>query len=254
MIVKFLVNAAARDLLAKHRIMAKGAETWPLGAALNIDTDAVLEPYSHVLSGLIVPKSIGAFSYLFSPADAYMNIGRYCSIARKVVLMGSSHPDDWVSSHPFSHNPGPVQGVKTYLRDIGAQHFYLAEYARPDPYVYIGHDVWIGDDAMIKRGVTIGHGAIVGARSVVTKDVPPYAIVGGSPARIIRYRFDEALVERLLASQWWRYGPDVVQALGVTDPARFVDRLAEQEARGLIKPLDLEPLTGAALVAASKLS
>jgi len=253
MIVKFVVNAAVRALLIKHRIMTNGAETWPLRTTLDIDRGAVLEPYSHVLNGVLVPKSIGAFSYIFSQADPYMNIGRYCSIARKVALMGSSHPDDWVSSHPFSHNPDPVQGVKAYLKDIGAQHFYLAKHARPDPYVYIGHDVWIGDDAMIKRGVTIGHGAVIGARALVTKDVPPYAIVGGTPARIIRYRFDEALIERLLASQWWRYGPDVVQALDVTDPARFVDKLAEQEARGEITPLDLKPLTAAELLAASRL-
>ena len=249
--MNFTVNAAARDLLISSRIITNGAEPWPLGTKLQIQRSAVLEPYSHIMTGTVIPNTIGAFSYSFSRFDLYMNIGRYCSIALGVGLMGSSHPDDWVSSHPFSHNPGPINGVRTYLKDIAAEHFYLQTFERHDPAAHIGHDVWIGDQAMIKRGVTIGHGAIIGARAVVTKDVPPYAIMGGVPARIIRYRFDEALIERLLASQWWRYGPDVLQASDIKDPARFLDRLQDQEARNEIRPLDLTPLTAETLLAVS---
>lgn len=165
--------------------------------------------------------------------------------------MGSSHPDSWVTSHPFTHNPGPIGGVRAYLRDINAERFILEPFERADPFVHIGHDVWIGDQAMIKRGVKVGHGTIIGARAVVTKDVPPYAIVGGVPAKVIRYRFTEEIIERLLASQWWRYGPDVLQASDIRDPERFLDRLLNQENRGEIKPLDLTPLKGEALLRAS---
>ena len=247
--MNFIVNAAARELLTTHHIIANGS--WSLGAQLQIQRTAVLEPYSHVLTGTVIPNAIGAFSYSLSRCDLHMNIGRYCSIAAGVVLMGSSHPDDWVSSHPFSHNPGPISGIRAYLEDIKSTHFPLKTFQRGDAFAHIGHDVWIGDQAMIKRGVTIGHGAIIGARAVVTKDVPPYAIVGGVPARIIRYRFDDALIERLLASQWWRYGPDVLQANDVRDPSRFLDLLAEQELEGKIAPLDLKPLTAEELLTAS---
>lgn len=249
--MKFTLSAAARELLIKNRIMASGSDPWPVGTELIIQPTASLEPYSHVLAGKTVPHSMGAFSYSFSTCDSYASIGRYCSIAINVVFMGSGHPADWVSSHPFSHNPDPVRGVKAYLKDIGAQSYLLKGFDRHSPHAYIGHDVWIGDQAMIKRGLTIGHGAIIGARAVVTRDVPPYAIVVGTPARIIRYRFDEATIERLLASQWWRYGPDVLQALDLKDPPRFVDQLAEQEARGEIHPLDLTPLTAKELLEAS---
>jgi virginiamycin A acetyltransferase len=249
-LARLVINDVARELLQKHRIMTNRNGQWSVGSELLIEPEAILEPYSHIMTGNVVPRSIGAFSYSFSRCDPYMNLGRYGSIALGMVLMGSSHPDDWVSSHPFSHNPGPIPGVKAYLQDIGIKRFPLQDFERHDPCVYIGHDVWIGDHAMIKRGVTIGHGAIIGARAVVTKDVPPYAIVGGVPARIIRYRFAEDLIERLLASQWWRYGPDVLQVEDIRDPARFVNRLADQEAKGEITPLDLPPLTGKALLEA----
>ena len=74
----------------------------------------------------------------------------------------------------------------------------------------IGNDVWIGRNAIIMDGVTVGTGAIVGAAAVVTKDVPPYAIVAGVPARIIRYRFDEGTVKRLLANRWWDYPEEFI--------------------------------------------
>lgn len=249
--MNFTINAAARELLIDGRIMMQGPEQWPLGAQFQISRSAILEPYSHIMTGTVIPNAIGAFSYSFSRFDPYLNIGRYCSIALGVSFMGSSHPDNWVSSHPFSHNPGPIGGVRTYLKDIAAEHFYLKTFPRHDSSVHIGHDVWIGDQAMIKRGVTIGHGAIIGARAVVTKDVPPYAIMGGVPARIIRYRFDEKTIERLLASQWWRYGPDVLQANDPTDPIRFLDNLVEQEARNEIQPLSLTPVSGETLLKAS---
>ncbi len=249
--MKLVINEAARELLQQNRIMGSGSNPWALGSEYFLGEGTILEPYSHVLAGNIFPREIGAFSYSFSRGDVHLRIGRYCSIALNVVLMGSSHPDSWVSSHPFSHNPGPIAGVRTYLGDVNAERFILEPFERGDHFVHIGHDVWIGDQAMIKRGVRIGHGAIIGARAVVTKDVPPYAIMGGVPAKVIRYRFTEDVIERLLASQWWRYGPDVLQARDIRDPERFLDRLINQEDRGEIKPMDLTPLKGEALLEAS---
>jgi hypothetical protein len=86
----------------------------------------------------------------------------------------------------------------------------------------IEHDVWIGQDVLLRDGIRIGTGAVVAAGAVVTRDVPPYAIVGGTPARLIRYRFEMPLVERLLLSEWWTYDAADVINLPADDPERFV--------------------------------
>ena len=128
-----------------------------------------------------------------------VEIGRYCSIAADV----------WTS--PFEH---PSVYLTTSLLPYGRYTFgwlsrSLGKSVQPSSVstqgVSIGHDVWIGAGAFIKGGVTIGNGAIVGGHATVTKDVPPYAIVGGVPAKVIRYRFDEATIRELLELRWWDY-------------------------------------------------
>src|SRR6185312_6866720 len=85
------------------------------------------------------------------------------------------------------------------------------------PMPVIGNDVWIGQDVSLNRGVTIGDGAVVAGFSVVTRDVPPYAIVGGNPAKIIKYRFPEETINALLESRWWDYEAKHVMAMGIED-------------------------------------
>lgn len=129
----------------------------------------------------------------FPESGAKLSIGRYGSIADDVnILLGGNHRTDFVTTYPFGAMPG-VWPEAAHLTDFSA--------SRGD--VSIGHDVWLGSGCMILSGVTIGHGAVVAARAVVTKDVPAYGIVGGNPAQLIRRRFDDATVERLLASAWW---------------------------------------------------
>lgn len=249
--MKVAVTEALRKLAQDHRIFtADREEIWPLGGSVTVGDEAEIEPYSHLLGGPTIPRRFGAFSYTHSAFDTHLSVGRYTSISWRVTVMGSAHPSNWASLHPFSHNPRPLHGVLAYLGDKGSS-LRVAAFDQGPQEITIGHDVWIGAEAMIKRGVTIGDGAVVGARSIVTKDVPPYAIVAGSPARILRYRFDEQLIQNLQASQWWRYGPDTVQALDIRDPAGFVDRLRYAESRGEIQPMDLTPLTAKAIIEAS---
>lgn len=124
------------------------------------------------------------------------DIGPFCSIANGVIIGGGEHPIEWVSTSPVFYDN----------RDSIKKKFSRHE-RRQGARTVIEADVWIGRSALIKSGVRIGVGAVIGMGSVVTKDVPPYTIVGGNPARLLRYRFDENVIQKLLNSKWWEW-PD----------------------------------------------
>lgn len=133
---------------------------------------------------------------------ARLRIGKFCSIAVKVqILLGGEHRPDWVTTYPFPPlssdwpEAAGIEGTPVSKGDV-----------------VIGNDVWIGHGATILSGVTIGDGAVVGAMAVVTKDVPDYAIVAGNPARVIRMRFDDATIERLLDLKWWDWPRERIAA------------------------------------------
>lgn len=140
----------------------------------------------------IVRCNIGKYSYIYGSNLAETDVGVFCSIAAGSSIGGGSHPTDWASTSPVFYRG------KNVLHKNFSQNLYN-EFQR----TVIGHDVWIGAKCLIKGGVTIGTGAIVGMGSVVTHDVPPYEIWAGNPARFIRKRFDDETIERLLASKWW---------------------------------------------------
>lgn len=141
--------------------------------------------------------------YTFLNGEAYLehvNIGSYCSIGRDLRIISGNHDMSDFSTFPFwAFNKKTPFSI---YHSIGSREEELVTESK---YTYIGNDVWIGSYVMILGGVHVGNGAVIGAGSIVTKDVPPYAIVAGCPARIIRYRFDEEKRKRLLASNWWDY-------------------------------------------------
>ncbi|MEF2552368.1 CatB-related O-acetyltransferase [Aurantimonas sp. A2-1-M11] len=122
-------------------------------------------------------------------------IGRFCAIARGVsfVMNGANHAMGGISTYPFQ--------IFGHGWEAGFDARTVLDAVKGD--TRIGNDVWIGEKATIMPGVTIGDGAIVAAHAVVTRDVPSYGVVGGNPARLIRQRYDEASVRRLLAIAWW---------------------------------------------------
>ena len=144
-----------------------------------------------------------------------VNIGRYCSIAPSVKIGLGEHEIGYVSTHPFfmgSKNGFIVPDGIGVPRDLSKQKH------RPPK---IGHDVWIGANAVICRGVTIGTGAIIAAGAIVNKDVQPYEIVGRTPAKHLKWRFSPEIINRLLASQWWLLEPKKFVGIDSSDPIRF---------------------------------
>ena len=182
---------------------------------------------------------IGAFCNLSGGTINNVRFGRYCSIAAGVVIGMHEHPTDWLTTSRTAYFP-QVNG----WRDLVAPHRAedvrrgLRPFRDSCPITDIGHDVWIGQGAFIKSGVTIGTGSIIGARAVVLRDVPPYSIVVGMPGRVVRPRFPEAVVERLLALQWWRYSIFDLFSAPLDDIAAALDRIEEMVAAGQLAPYD----------------
>lgn len=143
-------------------------------------------------------KSYGNPKILFSNSGSTLRIGKFVSIADNVVIMlGGEHRTDWVTTYPLNEYFQKWIAVKGHPATKGD--------------VIIGNDVWIGREALILSGVRIGDGAVVGARSVVAKDVKPYSIVSGNPARHIRFRFDPDKISKLMEIEWWNWQDQVIQ-------------------------------------------
>ena len=168
----------------------------------------------------IVDSTIGRYSYTcYDDEIVNCEIGQFCSISDEVVIGGAEHPMDWVSTSPVFQNVKHSGPKKKFAR------FEFEGIKR----TFIGNDVWIGKRAIIKAGVLIGDGAIIGSGSVVTKDVPPYAVVGGVPAKILKYRFDEKTIAELMRVQWWNLSDDEIEkyAQYIKEPEVFVTELVK---------------------------
>ncbi len=143
-----------------------------------------------------------------------LTMGSWCSVAVGVqVMLGGNHRPDWVTTYPFPATESRLAHIVGHPQSHGD--------------VHIGHDVWLGRESMIMSGVTIGDGAVVAAKALVTRDVAPYAIVGGSPAKMLRFRFDEETITRLLAIRWWDWPYERIVAAAPlmldSDIGRFLD-------------------------------
>lgn len=251
--VDLTIGTATLALIARHRFQTAphGRERLRAGDRLRIDPLAEIEPYAHCFAGHVLPLRIGAFSYSYSNLDTAMSIGRYSSISWDVEVMGSQHPTEWATTSPFAWMPRPLGGIRAYLGDVDGS-LRVRPFAQGPQEVAIGNDVWIGAGAMLKRGIRIGDGAVIAARSLVTKDVAPYAIVAGQPARLLRMRFPDALIARFADARWWRFGVDVLQPFDVSEPSLFLDRLEAAIDAGTVSPLALPVLTGADIIASGE--
>lgn len=168
-----------------------------------VDRETSLEGSNVIGPRAVILKSqLGKHTYVASGTIALAKVGSFCSVGPQVTIGGlGSHPTHWISTHPCFYSMRGQSGATFAKQNL------VDELKN----VYIGNDVWIGARAMILDGVTIGDGAIVAAGSVVAKDVEAYSIVGGVPAKLIRYRFSPDLIEYLLEWKWWQLDDEVLK-------------------------------------------
>jgi len=193
------------------------------------ETSILIEPYSSFPRYSEQLWTMGAFSYSHSSLPSDCQVGRYCSIANNVNAFGFQHPIERFTTSRVTYECG----VKSIRKS-----FNIVPVPEKTDFV-IENDVWIGNDVSIKPGVTIGNGAVVAAHAVVTKDVPPYAIVGGVPAKVIKYRFPPEVIVELLKLKWWEYSTEDFDGLKVdTNITQFIKYLNQRIATGSIKKFE----------------
>lgn len=145
-------------------------------------------------SSLVVNSKISRYSYVGNNCTIInTEIESFCSIADNCIIGGASHPIDWVSTSPVFHSG----------RNILRKNFSNHNFGTTKTTI-IGNDVWIGNNCLIKSGVNIATGAIIGMGTVLTKDVGPYEIWGGNPAKMIRKRFEDHVINELIKDKWWK--------------------------------------------------
>lgn len=163
---------------------------------LSIVKNSYIDKNARVLSfSKVYNSNIGSYTYVGrNSLIVQAKIGKYCSIAEGVKIGVAKHPIAYVSTSPMFYKKKSILGNGFSINDF-------EEYSQS----IVGNDVWIGMNSIIMPGIRIGDGAIIGANSVVTKNVEPYSIVGGVPSRLIRKRFDEDTINNLLEICWWNF-------------------------------------------------
>lgn len=150
----------------------------------------------------LVGVFLGKYSYIGNNCTVLnTDIGNYCSVADNTVVGGASHPINWVSSSPVFH-----EGKNILRKNFSTHRYHTTKKTK------IGHDVWIGNNCLIKSGVEIGNGAIIGMGSVLTKNVGPYEIWAGNPAKFVRKRFDNDVIDTLQKSNWWLWSDNEIES------------------------------------------
>ena len=203
---KSLIKRPLKSSLRKRNVSVRGR----VDKRLLLNTD--FEGHNYIDRNVVLRNSqIGLLSYVgFDSYLTFCKIGKFCSIGPRVSNALGNHPTkDYVSIHPIFFSKRQYCGINYFC---GKEYEEVSYIDKNKKFINeIGNDVWIGQNVLLINGVKIGDGAIIAAGAVVTKDVPPYAIVGGVPAKIIRYRFDEDTISKLLEMQWWNWGLDKIE-------------------------------------------
>lgn len=232
---RFRVTRAIQEDLERNGIyftLQPGSYRFHDGDVISCVKGAVVEPFVIFATTSIVQA--GFASYISSKLETGVTIGRYCSIAENVKVMGPSHPTDRLSTNSFTYGDWSNIHVNPRKHMDGGPISLVGVKQRPPP--SIDHDVWIGQDVLLARGIHLGIGSVIAAGSVVTKNVPPYAIVGGNPAKVIKFRLEESTAAMLLDSKWWNYAFPSFHNMPVQDPLAFLIEFNKNVKEETIKP------------------
>ncbi len=195
-----------------------------------------IEAPARLGSGIHGINKFGCFSYYGEHFDARFveSIGRFTIIGNNVTIGSHEHCTHALSAHPMFFWPSGQFPSFHHIdnKEVCAENIRLHQQYKhtttENTGVIIGNDVWICNNAIILNGVTVGDGAVIAAGSVVTKDVEPYSIVSGIPAKVIRKRFSDSQIASLLELQWWNYGPDILNGIYLGDIDLAIDRIRER--------------------------
>ena len=234
-IEKFTVTEADARTLAEGVIeYNQGADKRPIrpGEVVRYTSGRIVEQYSRHPYGRILPA--GAFTHVVDAGDSFFqfDIGRYCSIARGTNIVNGHHPVHSVTTSPYHYSGWYKNNLPAEMRYAGPDVPFPRDYGRGK----IGNDVWIGSHCVIRSGISIGDGSVIASGSVVVKDVPPYTIVGGNPAKPIRMRFEQEIVDRFVTLQWWSYSPESFRDINMFDVTLFLDEMEKRKDRGDLVP------------------
>ena len=176
----------------------------------SIGAGSTFEGHNYIGKSATFDGDMGFGSYIGDRSQIYGSVGRYVSIADCVTVVDGDHPTERiVSTHPSFYSDRNSVGLNYGNKSKFIEHKYADEEKKAP--VVIGNDVWIAHGAILLSGITVGDGAVVAAGAVVVKDVPPYTIVGGVPAKPIRKRFTDEQIDLLLKSEWWERDQDWIK-------------------------------------------
>jgi acetyltransferase-like isoleucine patch superfamily enzyme len=204
--MKFVAIDFGQD--PKPKLFPLGITIHNLRGVRHFSENTAFEPpcHSHAEIHNWCEVRIGAFSHFNAGRIGDVHIGRYSAVGADAVIGMHEHPTDWLSTSRLMYQPELHDfRITAGAHDLQALQSKKRTFTEFSKVTTIGNDVLVGQGVYFKGGVTVGDGAVIGARSVVVKDVPPYAIVAGSPAKVKRYRFPDRIIERLLALKWWRF-------------------------------------------------
>jgi chloramphenicol O-acetyltransferase type B len=213
--------------LMRRRHIAKSLLGFHAHPATYATKDSIFEDYVSLHRDTRIYSShIGRATYIAGATVSNASINKFCSIGPGSRLGLAKHPIDHLSTHPAFYS----DGNQTRLRLVENANEFVETHK-----LNIGNDIWIGADCLIMSGITIGDGSVIGAGSIVTKDVLPYSIVAGNPAKLIKYRFDATTIALLLKLQWWNRSDleikkinSVVSKLGSIDTKALQDLLQSE--------------------------